>query len=72
MWVSMDKQINKGGHACTHTQHTHYICTHRHTEKAKQKKAKSLAAAKQSCQPSEELGCLGTTQTLRASADKSI
>ena len=49
-----------------HYSHTlHYIQTHTH--KAKQSKAKSLAAAKRSRQPSEPaLGCLGTTQALRA------
>ena len=49
-----------------HTQ-THY--THIHTLHKKQtSKAKSLAATKRSRRPSEALGCLGTTQALRASA----
>ena len=59
-------------HACTHThRHKHAgvrACTHIYTQV---KKAKSLAAAKLSCSPSETLGCLGTTQALWASAGKS-
>jgi len=59
----------------THTTHTHTLhtipthTTHTHYTKSK---AKLLAAAKQSRQPSEQaLGCLGTTQALRAGASKS-
>ena len=47
-------------HAYINTQSIH---THTHT---KHSKAKSLAAAKRSRWPSEALGCLDTTQTLRA------
>ena len=48
----------------THTTHTvHTLHTHTHT--------KSLATAKQSCQSSKPaLGCLGTTQALKAGASK--
>jgi len=47
-----------------------HIHTHAHTQK-QNKKAKSLATTKRTCQLSEALGCLGTTQVLRASAGKS-
>ena len=50
----------------THTLHT-LRCTH-YTNQSK--KAKSLAAAKQSHWPSEALRCLGTNQAMRVSASK--
>jgi len=61
-------------HTHTHT-HTHtqtQTNKHTNTTHTKQKKAKSLAATKRSCRPSEPaLGCLGTTQALQAGASKS-
>ena len=55
---------------CTALHYTTHTVRHRHTGTHTESRKKSLAAAKQSHQPCEALGCLGNTQAQNVSAGK--